>query len=738
MIIAMGGHQGGNSIRFICSNQLAYPSHMPVCEEIFMKKRMIIFSLIVGAFILTVFIFSTVFKPQSALAETGCPTTNEIVDPPEFQWELVASPEEHYVGVMEYGEATFTIDGQTLTTRAYRQEGGCYSIPGPTMKMVPGNKYVLRFHNTLPFQESSTEHNVFKDPNATNVHTHGLHISGESPGDDVTRMFEGGYGGDYVYEIPADHMGGTFWYHAHHHGSTFLQVSTGGFGMIIIDDGADGIPQKVADMEERQILIGYLDPGAAGTGGDTLVSGTLPAGWTVNGTVNGNLTIPPDTWQHWRVLLADRDAKPKDVIVGENCLVKLLARDGVWRTTAPKDLPARTVNLTGASRVDLAVNCSAASDIRVGTETVANIQVSGTADTGPSPYAAGGATWAAMRPSYLRDLRNENNIEQQTIRMGARTVNGSKFNLNAPTFTVAAGAVQEWSIKGAANHPFHLHVYHMQAQAGCGGDYEEGEFYDTLAANCSVRFDLNPETSSVYSGRTIMHCHILEHEDQGAMGWMDVVGGIAPPTFPSSFGYDFSYSLSGNPPVNQPPTADFDTAIDTLTVNFTDLSSDADGSIDSWHWDFGDNATATTQSPAHTYSSSGTYDITLTVTDDGGAMDAITKSVTVSDGGGSPTAVEVGSVTVSTFNAGQGNKGGRATVVVLDNLGNPAAGATVTGDFSGAFIEPGVSGSPTDASGTTVIDTGGTQKGSVNVTFCVTDVAHPDLTDWMGEVCASN
>ncbi len=73
------------------------------------------------------------------------------------------------------------------------------------------------------------EHNVFKDPNVTNVHTHGVHISGETPADDVTRFFEGGFGGDYVYEIPADHMGGTFWYHAHHHGSTFLQVSSGAF-----------------------------------------------------------------------------------------------------------------------------------------------------------------------------------------------------------------------------------------------------------------------------------------------------------------------------------------------------------------------------------------------------------------------------------------------------------------------------------------------------------------------------
>jgi FtsP/CotA-like multicopper oxidase with cupredoxin domain len=516
-------------------------------------------------------------EPQP-LAQAG---GNEILDPEPFVWTFVSSPEPHYVGVMEYGEATFTFpNGETLTTRAYRQEGGTFSIPGPTLNMAPGNKYVLRFRNLLPYEAPSPAHNDFKDPNITNVHTHGLHISGESPGDDVTRMFEGGFGGDYVYDIPADHMGGTYWYHAHHHGSTFLQVSTGGFGFIIIEDSLDQIPANVADMEERHILIGYLDPGAAGTGGDTLVSGSLPAGWTVNGTVNGDLVIPPDTWQHWRVLLADRDARTKDVTVGANCEVKLLARDGVWRTSAPKDLPIGTVNLTGASRADLAVRCSANSDIKVGNDTVANILVAGTPDPDPHPYAADGvSTWSAARPAYLRDLRGETGVNTEKISMGARTVNGSKFDVNTPTFTLNADAVQEWSIKGAVNHPFHLHVYHFQTLSGCGGDFEEGEYYDTMAGNCSVRFDLNAATSSPYQGRTIMHCHILAHEDEGAMTWMDVVGGAPPPAFPDGQGYSAYYALSGNPPTPTPtPVPPTPTPTPTPDPGATMHVGDLDGS----------------------------------------------------------------------------------------------------------------------------------------------------------------
>jgi FtsP/CotA-like multicopper oxidase with cupredoxin domain len=687
--------------------------------------------------------------PESTDAQ-AIPVTNEILDPVPFVWTDAG---DHFVGVMEYGEATFTFpNDDTLTTRAYRQEGGTYSIPGPTMKMVPGNKYVLRFRNLLPYEAPSPDENTFKDPNATNVHTHGVHISGESPGDDVTRMFEGRRGGDYVYDIPADHMGGTFWYHAHHHGSTFLQVSTGGFGFIIIDDSQDVIPANVEAMQERQLLIGYLDPGAAGTGGDALVSGTLPEGWTVNGAVVGDLTVPPSTWEHWRVLLADRDARTKDVTVGANCEVQLLARDGVWRTSAPKDLPDRTVNLTGASRADLAVRCSADSDIKVGNTTVANILVAGTSDPGPHPYAEGGSAegggpWEAARPDYLRDLGTlpaGTPVNTETISMGARTVSGSKFDVDTPIFELNADAVQEWTIKGAAQHPFHLHIYHFQAQAGCGGDFEEGEYYDTLAGNCDVRFDLNAATSSPYAGRTIMHCHILAHEDLGAMTWMNVVGGTPPPTFPAGQGYSAYYTLAGNPPAapsNLSATAVSSSAIDLSWVdNANDETSfnierSLDGAVFSPLATVGANVVSYSDTAALDPDTTYWYRVNAENAGGTSAWSNTASATTLPDTGG--TAIVAPTVDVTTVNVGQGFKRGRATVVVVDDLGGLVEGATVTGDFTGTFNEPGASG-VTDATGTAVIDTSGSQKGSVSVTFCVTSITHPTLTDWTGEVCASN
>lgn len=470
----------------------------------------------------------------------------DIVDPAPFQWTYhpasTKNPEPYYSGIMEIGKASFTIGGETITTRAYRQAGGTYSIPGPTITMVPGNKYVLRFHNRLPYDAPSPEHNVFKDPNISNIHTHGLHISGESPSDDVTRSFEGGFGGDFVYDIPEDHMGGTYWYHAHHHGSTFLQVSGGAFGLILIDDSADGIPANVAGMSERQLVLGYLDPGAAGTGGDTLISGTLASTWTVNGVVGGSIPIPANTWQHWRVLVADRSAMEKVVEFGPECEVMLLARDGVWRTTAPKALPSNSISLTGASRADFAIRASTNSTLMIAGEVVANIYTAGTPDETVHPYDTDGvSTWSAIRPDYLRDLRSETNVNFEAVTMGARTVNGAKFNMLEPTFRLFADSVQEWSVNGANRHPFHLHVYHMQMLQNVN-DYEEGEYYDVVASNGDIRFDLSAASSTPYEGRAIMHCHILAHEDQGAMGWLDVVGGTPPPTYPLDGNIAMPYS----------------------------------------------------------------------------------------------------------------------------------------------------------------------------------------------------
>ena len=97
-------------------------------------------------------------------------------------------------------------------------------------------------------------------------------------------------------------------------------------------------------------------------------------------------------------------------------------------------------------------------------------------------------------------------------------------------------------------------------------------------------------------------------------------------------------SVTVTAPNNVPPTANFSFTTSGLTANFTDSSTDSDGTIASHAWTFGDGGTSTATSPSHTYAAAGTYTVTETVTDGtSGKTSAKSSSVTVSSGGGGAT-----------------------------------------------------------------------------------------------------
>jgi chitodextrinase len=83
------------------------------------------------------------------------------------------------------------------------------------------------------------------------------------------------------------------------------------------------------------------------------------------------------------------------------------------------------------------------------------------------------------------------------------------------------------------------------------------------------------------------------------------------------------------PPANQAPVANFSFATNKLVATFTDGSSDADGSIATRSWNFGDGSTSTTTNPSHTYAAAGSYTVALGVTDNQGASNVVTKTVSV-------------------------------------------------------------------------------------------------------------
>lgn len=90
-------------------------------------------------------------------------------------------------------------------------------------------------------------------------------------------------------------------------------------------------------------------------------------------------------------------------------------------------------------------------------------------------------------------------------------------------------------------------------------------------------------------------------------------------------------------------------------IAFTDASADPDGEIVGWAWTFGDEGTSDRQNPTHVYTASGTYTVTLTVTDNDGAENTRTQQIAVSE---APEAVLAWSIRIA--DAGQINHGAPA------------------------------------------------------------------------------
>ena len=83
---------------------------------------------------------------------------------------------------------------------------------------------------------------------------------------------------------------------------------------------------------------------------------------------------------------------------------------------------------------------------------------------------------------------------------------------------------------------------------------------------------------------------------------------------------------------NSPPVAVFSVDCTDLLCDFTNESTDLDGTIVSQHWGFGDGTSSTGANPSHLFAATGTYTVELTVTDDQGSSTSISHDVTVSDG----------------------------------------------------------------------------------------------------------
>ena len=183
--------------------------------------------------------------------------------------------------------------------------------------------------------------------NVTNLHTHGLHVSPSGNSDNVFLNIPPQTSFPYEIKVPADHPAGTFWYHAHAHGSTSIQVGSGMAGAMILDDDPARIPASLRDANKgEKILIlqtilydtnGELDqitalfPGDPSQCSDPGNAGTWECAKrlvTINGQIRPVITMHPGEVQRWRVI--DSAYRQSFNLILEGHALHEIALDGLY------------------------------------------------------------------------------------------------------------------------------------------------------------------------------------------------------------------------------------------------------------------------------------------------------------------------------------------------------------------------------------------------------------------------
>ena len=422
---------------------------------------------------------------------------------------------------LEAAQGPVRLAGRSATALTYN--GGA---PGPTLYLRPGDRLRLRLVNRLGAP--------------TNLHTHGLYVSPVGNGDNVFVAVAPGESFDYDYRLPADHPPGVFWYHPHLHHLVADQLFGGLCGAIVVQD-----PEPVPVARERVLVISDITLDRSGAVAQVSqmqrIAGREGDLVLVNGQLRPGLQARPGERQRWRVVNACTSRFLRLRLDGQR--LQLL---GIDSGRFPSSKEVGEVLLAPGNRADLLVTAAGgSSSLRTlavdrgrgagmgdtaGRElevSLATLRVAGTAVAEPDPVPA--------QPAPV-DLRGSDVAARRrlTFAMGMGgggmgggmgmnfTIDGREFDPARVDQRVRLGTVEEWTIGNTSpmDHPFHLHVWPMQLIDDNGRAVAEPTWRDVVVVPAGgqvtvrVRFDTFP-------GRTVYHCHILDHEDLGMMGVLE-------------------------------------------------------------------------------------------------------------------------------------------------------------------------------------------------------------------------
>jgi len=411
-----------------------------------------------------------------------------------------------------------------LDTSAWGFNG---TSPGPTLRVRPGDALRVRLVNSID--------------QPTNLHTHGLHVSPDGNGDNPFVTVEPGGSFDYTIAIPADHPAGTYWYHPHHHGTVADQIFAGLVGALLVQ-GEPDLP--VTD----DVVLAVTDTTLDGTGrvapapsiakmmgreGDLVL---------VNGQHQPTITAAPGVLQRWRII--NGCVSRVLALRLESHPLTQVALDGVF---LPAPVERDRVVLAPGNRADVLVRAGRGGRYRLITDAydrggigmMGAMMDGGPAATGPVTLAtlavSGPATTSPASPTTLPAPSAPTGAaarhRQLTFAMGmgmggagmSFTIDGRTFDPDRDDQTVQLGTTEEWTVVNTSpmDHPFHLHAWPFHVLTTSTGTQLTGVRHDVVLVPRQgwVRLRI-PFTD--YSGRSVYHCHVLDHEDLGMMATVNV------------------------------------------------------------------------------------------------------------------------------------------------------------------------------------------------------------------------
>jgi len=268
----------------------------------------------------------------------------------------------------------FLEDGGTGQIRQVNTPTFTGTIPGPTLRVKPGDRILINMINNFPENPETQRNGAFPhNPYTTNFHFHGGSVNPGDNADNVFRRMEPGTENLVDIDVPPGHQSGTFWYHPHKHGAVSFQFFGGMAGFIIVEGGEgtlDTVPE-VQDAEEKLILFNIVRTDQQGnvpfvnqiaTQQNSTPSDSLGI-WSTyqnsfmylltNGQTNPVIRMKPGEVQRWRVLNAGSGVTL--VVALEGHQLNLLANDGI---TVPEMVTFETGEpyvMASGNRADLLI-----------------------------------------------------------------------------------------------------------------------------------------------------------------------------------------------------------------------------------------------------------------------------------------------------------------------------------------------------------------------------------------------